>query len=96
MYYIDDLLYPEMLESIKQYNEPTTMPPFKSTSVPASGAERIPIGINESNDSRRDMHPQTDIRRDDSDSSHEDDDSDGEVVTPRALPVKYLMDRSEK
>lgn len=96
MYYIDDLLYPEMLESIKRYDdEPSTNPPFTLTTIQGSETDRIPIEINVPNDSDRDkdMHMQTDVRSDDSRrlDDNEDDEGDGEVITPRALPVHYLM-----
>lgn len=98
MYYIDDLLYPEMLESLKQYDDPTTNPPFTLTTTQASEPDRIPIEINEPSDSDRDMHMQTDVKSDDSGQlgDIEDDDIDGEIITPRALPVQYLVDQPPK
>lgn len=96
MYYIDDLLYPEMLESIKQYNE-ATIPPVSMTTVQSAETERIPIENNVPVDSSdiRDIQVQTDVRSDDS-GSHDlngDDDGEGEVITPRALPVHFLMNQ---
>lgn len=96
MYYIDDLLYPEMLESIKQYNE-ATIPPVSLTTVQSAETERIPIKPNEPVDSSdiRHIQVQTDVRSDDSENNNhnEDDDGEGEIITPRALPVHFLMNQ---
>lgn len=90
MYYLDDLIYPEILESLKRYDDPTTIPPNKSTTTQVSDANS-----SDNTDDRRDMHMQPDVRSDDDNgqlNDNDDDDGDGEVVTPRALPVQLLMD----
>lgn len=100
MYYIDDLLYPEMLESLKQYDdEPSTI---SSSTVQGFEVERMPSDVNESHESddRRDMHMIPEIKVPDSGRlNHNDDDDgdgDGEIVTPRALPVLYMMTQPQK
>lgn len=93
MYYIDDLLYPEMLESVKQYyDDPTTNAP---TTIQVADAERLPADVNES--AAPDMH-KPEIKNDNSGRPHhtEDDEGDGEIVTPRALPVLYMMTQPQK
>lgn len=89
MYYIDGLLYPEILESVKRYDKSTT--PVSFTTI--QEVERIPIDIIEPVDAndQRGMH--SDSGRLDHD---EDGDGDGEVVTPRALPVLLLMTQPQK
>lgn len=85
MYYLDDLFYPEILESLKRYDDPTTIPSNKSTTTQLSD-----VNLPDDTDDR-----QPDVRSDDDNgqlNDNDDDDGDGEVVTPRALPVQLLMD----
>lgn len=103
MFFIDDLLYPEVLDSVKPINLPT------STALPttfnaklstiAANVERIPDKL---------FTEQTNIETgkdilvlnerggavDDFDSDEEDDDD--EIVTPRALPVQFMIEPPKK
>lgn len=98
MYYIDDVLYPDVLEStVKQTDlPPTTASPsttfsFKYTT--SADIEQIPAElVTESNDDGRKDILLQDTPNDDDDEEEEDDD---EIVTPRVLPV-YFMEPPKK
>lgn len=97
MYYIDEVLYPEVLEStVKQTDlPPTTASPattFRFTTN--TDIEQIPPElITESNDS--DKREKDILLRDDhnlgrDDDDEEDEEDDDEIITPRALPVHFF------
>lgn len=102
MFFIDDLLYAEVLESIKPIDLPT------STALPttfnaklstiADNVERIP---DELFTERSNIETGKDIlvlnerggAVDDFDSDEEESD---EIVTPRALPVQFMIEPPKK
>lgn len=95
MYYIDDLLYPEVLGVLKQRNEPTSIAPSKLTTF-----VRIPIEIPELDDSdtQRDVFLQTGAGNGESASyDHgESEYGESEIITPLALPVHILISPARK
>lgn len=105
MYYIGDLLYPDVLDSIvKQSDLPTTtaLPTTFNAklSTIAENVEQIP---SELFTERINIETGKDIlvlnergggAVDDFDSDEEEDDD--EIVTPRALPVRFMMEPPKK
>lgn len=110
MYYIDDVLYPEILEKIVQsYDLPSsTAINYKFTTVPDADVEAVPSEITESSEEKqKDILLQNDegFRNDkgsnsgfgiDDDDDEEEDEDDDEIVTPRALPVQYMINSPKK
>lgn len=97
MYYIDDILYPEVIETMMRPASPmstTTMSP-RLTTNPDADIEPIPSELTtEAGDMRRNKDILLLNERDgagSADSSDFDsDEDDGEIITPRALPVRFL------
>lgn len=81
MYYIEDLLYPEIIESLKRDDEPTTNAEV-TTVASTIETDRIPNDAN--------IHLTADDDRQLNEEADDDEDIDGEVITPRALPVQQL------
>lgn len=109
MYYIDDILYPEIFDkTIKAADTTTSIPTtLKLTTSPDAEIEQIPIDIvtQSSEQSGKDIFalnehgrgggPNIDGNRNldhglDADEDEEDDDD--EVITPRALPVQFMIE----
>lgn len=116
MYYIDDLMYPEIFDKILKAADTTTSAPttLKLTTSPDAEIEQVPIEIvtqstepgkdifvlNErgggasaggsANGGGGNIDGNSNIDRD-LDTDEEDDDDD-EVITPRALPVQFMVD----
>lgn len=94
MNYIEDLIYPESIKHLSEKGSQTTTS-AKFTTLPDGDVEQVPIVITEPNelDKRRDILLRGDDAVDDQDSYDGDDDSDDdEIVTPRALPVQYMVE----
>lgn len=108
MYYIDDILYPEIFDKMKKtFNSPTsTAAPttFKLTSSPDADIEPVPA-VTQSAEQGKDIfvlnerggnidgNSDFDHDLDDADDEEEDDD---EIVTPRALPVQFMIEPPKK
>lgn len=115
MYYIDDLLYPEIFDKILKAADTTTSAPttLKLTTSPDAEIEQIPIEmvtqstemgkdifvLNErgggasagaGNSGGANIDGNTNLDRD-LDADEEEDDDD-EVITPRALPVQFMIE----
>lgn len=108
MYYIDDILYPEIFDKMKKTSDlptstaaPTT---FKLTSSPDADIEPVPA-VTQSAEQGKDIfvlnerggnideNSDFDHDLDDADDEEEDDD---EIVTPRALPVQFMIEPPKK
>lgn len=111
MYYIDDILYPEIFDKILKAVDTTTSAPttLKLTTSPDAEIEQIPIemvtqssepgkdvfvlnerggaggggGANIDGNSNRDRNLDID---------EEEEEDDDEIITPRALPVQFMID----
>lgn len=96
MYYIDDILYPEVIENMMRPTDSisTTTTSIKLTTNPDADIEPIPSELTtEAGDMRRNkdillLNERDDPLGDSSDFDSEED--DGEIITPRALPVQFL------
>lgn len=105
MYYIDDLLYPEVMDSVvKQSDLPTTtaLPTTFNAklSTIAENVEQIPgeLFTEQSNiETGKDILVLNERGGGavDFDSDEEEDDDD-EIVTPRALPVQFMIEPPKK
>lgn len=117
MYYIDDLLYPEIFDKILKAADTTTSAPttIKLTISPDAEIEQVPIDmVTQATDAGKEVFvlnerggaggsangggvdggPNIDDNRNldrdlDTDDEEEDDD---EIITPRALPVQFMVD----
>lgn len=112
MYYIDDLLYPEIFDKILKAADTTTSAPttIKLTTSPDAEIEQIPIemvtqstepgkevfvlnergGANGGVGGGPNIDGNSNLDRDlDTDDEEDDDD---EIITPRALPVQFMVD----
>lgn len=117
MYYIDDLLYPEIFDKILKAADTTTSAPttIKLTTSPDAEIEQVPIDmVTQATDAGKEVFvlnerggaggsangggvdggPNIDDNRNldrdlDTDDEEEDDD---EIITPRALPVQFMVD----
>lgn len=108
MYYIDELLYPEVFDKmVKASDLPTsTILPTTLKLTTSPDIEQVPAGsvtqsaeqgkdifvlnerggnIDESSDFDHDM-----------DDADDDEDDDDEIVTPRALPVQFMIEPPKK
>lgn len=105
MYYIDDLLYPEVLDSIVKKTDLPTTTAFPTTfnaklSTIAEFVEQVPgeVFTEQSNiESGKDilvLNERGGGAVDDFDSDEEEDDD--EIVTPRALPVRFMIEPPKK
>lgn len=113
MYYIDDILYPEIFDKILKAADTTTSVPttLKLTTSPDAEIEQIPIEIvTQSGEQGKDIYvlnergrggpggsvggPNIDGNRNlDRDlDDEEDEDDDDEIITPRALPVQFMIE----
>lgn len=110
MYYIDDILYPEIFDKILKAADTTTSAPttLKLTTSPDAEIEQIPIEmVTQSNEPGKDIFvlnergggavgggANIDGNRNldrDLDTDEEDEDDD-EIITPRALPVQFMIE----
>lgn len=117
MYYIDDILYPEIFDKILKAADTTTSAPttLKLTTSPDAEIEQVPIEmVTQSSESGKDIFVlnerggargagggsvgggganidgNSNLDRDlDTDEEDEDDD---EIITPRALPVQFMIE----
>lgn len=107
MYYIDDLLYPEIFDKmIKASDLPTTTPTtLKLTTSPDAEIEQIPAAaVTQSAEQGKDIFvlnerggnidENSDFDHDLDDADDEDDDD--EIITPRALPVQFMIEPPKK
>lgn len=106
MYYIDDILYPEVFDKLlKESNLPTTNAPlttFKLTVSPDADIEPVPV--TQSGEQGKDifvLNERGGNIDENSDFDHDldgddDEDDDDEIVTPRALPVQYMIEPPKK
>lgn len=112
MYYIDDLLYPEIFDKILKAADTTTSVPttLKLTTSPDAEIEQIPIDmVTQSSEPGKDIFvlnerggnagagggggPNIDGNSNiDRDADDEEEDDDDEIITPRALPVQFMID----
>lgn len=98
MYYISDILYPEVIESMMRpaNSISTTTVSTRLTTNPDADIEPIPSELTtESGDMRRNKDILLLNERDGAgglgDSSDFDsEEDDGEIITPRALPVRFF------
>lgn len=113
MYYIDDILYPEIFDKILKAADTTTSVPttIKLTTSPDAEIEQVPIEmVTQSNEPGKDIFvlnerggvvgggsvggPNIDGNSNfdrDLDTDEEDEDDD-EIITPRALPVQFMVE----
>lgn len=104
MYYIDDILYPEVFEKmVKESDLPTTVSSVTVKFTTSPDTEQIPIEVTQTSDQGKDIFvlnerggniDESDFDRDLDDD--DDEDSDDEIVTPRALPVQYMIEPPKK
>lgn len=108
MYYIDDLLYPEVLDKITKASDlPTTTnipTTFKLTTSPDADIEPVPAAVTQSAEQGKDIFvlnerggnidESSDFDHDLDDADDEEDDD--EIVTPRALPVQFMIEPPKK
>lgn len=112
MYYIDDLLYPEIFDKILKAADTTTSVPttLKLTTSKYSSdadAEQIPIDIvTQSNEPGKDIfvlnergggggRGSANIDENshlDRDLDTDEEDDEDEIITPRALPVQFMVE----
>lgn len=107
MYYIDDILYPETLDKIVKADTTTTIPTtLKLTTSPDAEIEQVPIEtVTKSSEQQQgkdifvlnerggNIDESSDL---DHDLDADDDDDDDEIVTPRALPVQFMIEPPKK
>lgn len=104
MYYIDDILYPEVFEKmVKESDLPTTVSSVTVKFTTSPDTEQIPIEVTQTSEQGKDIFvlnerggniDESDFDRDLDDD--DDEDSDDEIVTPRALPVQYMIEPPKK
>lgn len=101
MYYIDDILYPEVLDNILKKTDlptPTSLPSTVATKYatnPNSDIEQIPSElVTEASEMEKGKDILLLNERDgpvDDNSDFDSDEDDGEIITPRALPIQQFM-----
>lgn len=104
MYYIDDILYPEALANISDAATTTVPTTLKLTTSPDADIEQVPIEIvTQSGEQGKDIFVlnerggNIDENSDfDHDLDSDDEDADDEIVTPRALPVQFMIEPPKK
>lgn len=104
MYYINDILYPEVLDKISDMATTTVSTALKLTTSPDAEIEQVPIEIvTQSGEQGKDIFVlnerggNIDESSDfDHDLDSDDDDGDDEIVTPRALPVQFMIEPPKK
>lgn len=107
MYYIDDVLYPEVFDKIaKDGHLPSTTvaTTLKLTVSPDADIEQVPLdAVTQPNERAKDiivLNERGGNIDEGSDFDHDlddnDDDDDDEIVTPRALPLQYMIDPPKK
>lgn len=104
MYYINDILYPEVLAKISDMGTTTVPTTLKLTTSPDAEIEQIPIEIvTQSGEQGKDifvLNERGGNIDESSDFEHDldsdDEDSDDEIVTPRALPVQFMVEPPKK
>lgn len=104
MYYINDILYPEVLAKISDVATTTVSTALKLTTSPDAEIEQVPIEIvTQSGEQGKDIFVlnerggNIDESSDfDHDLDSDDDDGDDEIVTPRALPVQFMIEPPKK
>ncbi|XP_031629515.1 uncharacterized protein LOC116344847 [Contarinia nasturtii] len=103
MYYVDDILYPEIFgKMVKATNSPTTTVPttFKLTASPDADIEPVPA-VTQSGEQGKDIFVLNERggnidESSDFDHDGDDEDDDDEIVTPRALPVQFMIEPPKK
>lgn len=99
MYYIDDILYPEIFDKIIKDADTTTNVPttLKLTTSPDAEIEQVPIdAVTRANEPGKDIFVLNERNGgnidESSDLDHDldEEDDDDEIVTPRALPVQFV------
>lgn len=104
MYYIDDILYPEIFDKMVKNADTTTAIPTTLKLTTSSDAEQVPIEtVTQSNEPGKDIFvlnerggnidESSDL---DHDLDADEDDDDDEIVTPRALPVQFMIEPPKK
>lgn len=110
MYYIDEILYPEVFDKMVKASDlptstilPTTL---KLTTSPDADIEQVPAGsVTQSAEQGKDIFVlnerggNIDENSDfdhDMDDADDDEDDDDEIVTPRALPVQFMIEPPKK
>lgn len=104
MYYINDILYPEVLDKISDMATTTVSTALKLTTSPDAEIEQVPIEIvTQSGEQGKDIFVlnerggNIDESSDfDHDLDSDDEDGDDEIVTPRALPVQFMIEPPKK
>lgn len=105
MYFIDDIICcSEMLDKmVKESDLPTTVSSVTVKFTTSPDAEQLPIEVTQTSDQGKDIFvlnerggniDESDFDRDLDDD--DDEDSDDEIVTPRALPVQYMIEPPKK
>lgn len=104
MYYIDDILYPEIFDKmVKESDLPTTTSSTTLKFTTSPDAEIVDTATKSSeqgkdifvlNERGGNIDESGDFDHDLNDD--DDDDNDDEIVTPRALPVQYMIEPPKK
>lgn len=104
MYYIDDILYPEIFDKMVKEADATTSIPTTLKQTTSSDSEQVPIEtVTQSTEQGKDIFvlnerggnidESSDL---DHDLDADEDDDDDEIVTPRALPVQFMIEPPKK
>lgn len=94
MYYIDDLLNVDQLSSFKNKPTTTTIPAnSKYSTLSNTDVELVQIEVTEISDldkRKEDSLRNFDENNRDRDAYDSEEDDDDEIITPRALPVRFM------
>lgn len=104
MYYIDDILYPEIFDKMVKEADATTSIPTTLKQTTSSDSEQVPIEtVTQSTEQGKDIFVLNERGGNIDESSDLDhdldadgDDDDDEIVTPRALPVQFMIEPPKK